>query len=150
MEAGRMQYAGAPLIALADDDDAHAELVCASLGALGYAVLRFGTGDALLEWARTAADVPAAVLLDVEMPGRDGFAVCAELRTVSAFADVPCVFVSSLAQGALEDGMRAAGGSGAMRKDAGLLPRLAAWLLTTIPVPEPAPPSRIAGALAEV
>jgi CheY-like chemotaxis protein len=129
-----MQYAGPPLIALADDDDAHAEVVCAWLGALGYAVLRFPTGDALLDWARAAADVPAAVLLDVEMPGRDGFAVCAALREIAAYDPVPCVFVSSLSVEVLEDGARAAGGSGAMRKDAGLLPRLAGWLMETIPV----------------
>jgi CheY-like chemotaxis protein len=144
-----MQHAGAPLIALADDDDAHAEVVCAWLGALGYAVLRFGTGDALLEWARAAADVPAVVLLDVEMPGRDGFEVCAELRKIAAYAGIPCVLVSAMAEGALDDGTRASGGSGSMRKDAGLLPRLAGWLMETIPVAA-APPSRIPGALLEV
>lgn len=141
-----MQDTGAPLIALADDDEAHAEVVCAWLGALGYTVLPFPTGDALLEWARASADVPAVVLLDVEMPGRDGFEVCAELRTIPAYAGLPCVFVSSLAEGALEDGTRASGGSGAMRKDASLLPRLAGWLMETIPVTAAAPPSRIPAA----
>lgn len=130
-----MLYAGAPLIALADDDDAHAEVVCAWLEALGYDLLRFPTGDALLEWAHGSARVPAAVLLDVEMPGRDGFAVCAELRRMAAYRDVPCVFVSSLPSATLEDGARASGGSGSMRKDAALLARLADWMLRTIPVP---------------
>lgn len=129
-----MQDAGAPLIALADDDDAHAEVVCAWLEALGYRMVRFPTGDALLEWARTSPLVPAAVLLDVEMPGRDGFAVCAELRRVAAYADLPCVFVSSLPAGTLEDGARTAGGTGSMRKDASLLPRLAEWMLEAIPL----------------
>lgn len=132
-----MQYAGAPLIALADDDDAHAEVVCAWLGALGYTVLRFPTGDALLEWAQSSAQVPAAVLLDVEMPGRDGFTVCAELRRLAPYADLPCVLVSSLPAPTLEDGARAAGGSGSMRKDAALLPRLAEWMLEAIPVGAP-------------
>jgi CheY-like chemotaxis protein len=138
-----MQYAGAPLIALADDDEAHAEVVCAWLGALGYEVLPFPTGDALLEWARAGTETPAAVLLDVEMPGRDGFAVCAELRRLPAYAEVPCVFVSSLAAGTLEDGARAAGGTGAMRKDAALLSRLADWLQHAVPVAPPSAPSRI-------
>jgi two-component system sensor histidine kinase ChiS len=133
-----MRYAGTPLIALADDDDAHAEVVCAWLGALGYAVLRFPTGDALLEWAQSSADRPAAVLLDVEMPGRDGFAVCAELRRIADYVDVPCVLVSSLPAPTLENGARAAGGSGSMRKDAALLPRLAEWILDAIPLPRPA------------
>jgi adenylate cyclase len=128
-----MYDAGAPLIALADDDDAHADVVCAWLSALGYTVTRFPTGDALLEWARTVPGPPAAVLLDVEMPGRDGFAVCAELRRLAAFADVPCILVSSIAEGVLADGARAAGGSGSMRKDAALLHRLASWLTENVP-----------------
>ena len=146
-----MQYAGTPLIALADDDEAHAEVVCAWLGALGYSVRPFPTGDALLEWAQGTTVAPAAVLLDVEMPGRDGFEVCAELRRIPAYADVPCVLVSSLAAGVLEDGTRAAGGSGSMRKDASLLPRLAEWLQRAIPVGSTeSPASRIPAAALEV
>lgn len=138
-----MQYAPGPLIALADDDEAHAEIVCAWLGAMGYVVRAFGTGDALLEWARAEGEVPAAVLLDVEMPGRDGFAVCAELRQVAGYADVPCVFVSSLPAATLAHGALAAGGTGSMRKDASLLPRLAGWLQEAVPVAAPASHSRI-------
>jgi two-component system OmpR family response regulator len=145
-----MQYAGSPLIAVADDDEMHAEVVCALLGSLGYAVRCFITGDALLEWARDSAEIPAAVLLDVEMPGRDGFAVCAALRTLAAYADVPCVFVSSLAVDALAEGARAAGGSGSMRKDASLLPRLAAWLQHAIPVTRSESPSRIPASVLDV
>jgi len=126
-------HAGYPLIALADDDDAHAEVVGAWLETLGYTVLRFGTGDALLEWIHAGGQVPAAVLLDVEMPGRDGFTVCAALRGLPAYAGIPCIMVRSLAEGPLADGTRAAGGSGSMRKEAGLLPRLAAWLLENVP-----------------
>jgi CheY-like chemotaxis protein len=142
-----MLYAGAPLIALADDDEAHAEVVCAWLGALGYDVRHFPTGDALLEWAQGEANAPAAVLLDVEMPGRDGFTVCAELRKLAPFAGLPCVLVSSLSAETLEDGARAAGGSGSMRKDASLLPRLAAWLMEAIPVHPPEISSRIPAAV---
>lgn len=138
-----MQDAALPLVAVADDDEMHAEIVCAWLASLGYQVRCFVTGDALLEWAREKGEVPAAVLLDVEMPGRDGFAVCTELRRLAAFADIPCVFVSSLASATLADGMRAAGGSGAMRKDASLLPRLAAWLQHAVPVVRPDTSSRI-------
>ncbi|WP_420126486.1 response regulator [Longimicrobium sp.] len=142
-----MQDAAPPLIAVADDDEMHAEIVCVWLTSLGYQVRCFVTGDALLEWAREEREVPAAVLLDVEMPGSDGFAVCTELRRLAAYADIPCVFVSSLATGTLADGARAAGGSGSMRKDASLLPRLAAWLQHAIPISQPAPSSRIPAAV---
>lgn len=145
-----MQYAGPPLIAVADDDEMHGEVVCALLASLGYAVRCFTTGDALLEWARAAAELPAAVLLDVEMPGRDGFAVCAELRRLAPYAEVPCVFVSSLSADALADGARVSGGTGSMRKDASLLPRLAAWLQHAIPVTPADAPSRIPASALEV
>ncbi|HEX6036961.1 response regulator [Longimicrobium sp.] len=141
-----MQYAGAPLIALADDDDAHADVVCAWLEALGYRMTRFPTGDALLEWAASSPEVPAAVLLDVEMPGRDGFAVCAELRRMAAYAHLPCVLVSSLPAATLEDGARVSGGSGSMRKDASLLPRLAEWVMDAIPLPSSADASALEAA----
>jgi CheY-like chemotaxis protein len=143
-----MQDAGSRLIALADDDEVHAELVCAWLSALGYEMRCFVTGDALLEWARTSAEVPAAVLLDVEMPGRDGFAVCSELRRLAAYAEVPCVFVSSMPAEPLAEGSRIAGGTGSMRKDVSLLPRLAAWLQHTVPIPRPETPSRISSVVA--
>lgn len=129
----------APLIAIADDDEAHAEVVCAWLGALGYEVMRFDTGDALLAWAGESSAVPAAVLLDVEMPGRDGFTVCAELRRLPAYADTPCVLVSGLNEGTLGEGMRAAGATGSMRKDAALLSRLASWLRHAVPLSLPDP-----------
>lgn len=142
-----MQYAGAPLIALADDDEAHAEVVCAWLEVLGYAARHFPTGDALLEWAQGEPQAPAVVLLDVEMPGRDGFAVCAELRKLAPYADIPCVLVSSIAEAPLAEGARAAGGTGSMRKDAALLAKLATWLQETVPLPSPAPSRLPAAAL---
>lgn len=143
-----MQDAGSRLIALADDDEVHAELVCAWLGALGYEMRCFVTGDALLEWARTSKEIPSAVLLDVEMPGRDGFAVCSELRRLAAYAEVPCVFVSSMPAEPLAEGSRTAGGTGSMRKDVSLLPRLAAWLQHAVPVTRPESLSRISSVVA--
>src|SRR5262249_887423 len=51
-------------------------------------------GEAAL--AAVAADPPDLVLLDVLMPGVDGFEVCRRLKSRSATADVPVIFLTSL------------------------------------------------------
>ncbi len=51
-------------------------------------------GEKALEIART--QVPELVLLDAVMPGMDGFAVCAELKTLVETKDIPVIFVTAL------------------------------------------------------
>ena len=69
------------------------------------------------------------MLLDVEMPGSDGFTVCRSLRALPAFAGVRVACVSAIDADALERAARAAGADASLRKDGELLPRLAEWLL---------------------
>lgn len=40
---------------------------------------------------------PDLILLDVDLPGRDGFAVCAELKNDPATMDVPIIFLTAAA-----------------------------------------------------
>jgi CheY-like chemotaxis protein len=110
-------------LAVADDDEIHAELVSTWLEHLGFRVLRFGSGDALLDWA-SAGDAVDAVVLDVDMPGRDGFQSCRELRALPAYSAVPAVFVSS----ASPESGPPDGGVQFIRKDGEMLVRLARWL----------------------
>jgi DNA-binding response OmpR family regulator len=120
-----------PLVAMADDDDMHAEWVEMWLCMHGYEVVRFGTGDALLLWAadttRGRGAPVHAVVLDVEMPGRDGFATRTELRKLERFTGTPILFVSGMSPDLLS--IRASSVSEpAMQKGADLLPRLIEWL----------------------
>jgi CheY-like chemotaxis protein len=119
-----------PLVALADDDEIHAEVVSVWLDHHGFDVVKFGTGDELLAWAQAIADrLPDAVLLDVEMPGLDGFEVHAELRRLPTFTSTPMAFVSGMPPESLQS---RAGANTALNKDEHLLPKLSAWLATTI------------------
>jgi CheY-like chemotaxis protein len=119
-----------PLVALADDDEIHAEVVSVWLAHHGFDVVKFGTGDELLAWAQAIAGrLPDAVLLDVEMPGRDGFEVHAELRRLPSFTATPMAFVSGMPPESLQS---RAGANTALNKDEHLLPKLSAWLATTI------------------
>jgi CheY-like chemotaxis protein len=118
-----------PTLALADDDELHTELVSAWLEHQGYEVLRFGSGDALLDWAAAGPQRVDAFVLDVDMPGRDGVQSCRELRALNEYASVPAVFVSSIAPGSVPGDVSP---SQFIRKDGEMFGRLAAWLSANV------------------
>jgi DNA-binding response OmpR family regulator len=71
-----------PLILLVEDDVRLAGLVRTYLQSNGFGVAVQDRGDRVLEHVRSAT--PDLVVLDLGLPGRDGFAVCKELRTASS------------------------------------------------------------------
>lgn len=81
-----------PDILIVDDDASAIQLVAALLADLGE--VRFATNGAdALRLARERA--PDLVLLDAEMPGMNGFDVCAALKGEPRLRDVAVVFVTS-------------------------------------------------------
>jgi two-component system, sensor histidine kinase and response regulator len=84
----------APLLLVVDDDAVNVELLCDLLEALGYRVLGAHGGEAALQAARERR--PDLVLLDVMMPGMNGYEVCRRLKADPATAAVPVVFVTAL------------------------------------------------------
>jgi DNA-binding response OmpR family regulator len=71
-----------PFILLVEDDLRLAALVRTYLEANGFRVATEHTGDRVLD--RLQRERVDLVLLDLGLPGRDGFAVCKELRAKSA------------------------------------------------------------------
>lgn len=67
----------AKILVIEDEDDI-AELVALHLGDLGYTVDTVGDGDEGLN--RALSDDYALVVLDIMLPGRDGFEVCRRIR----------------------------------------------------------------------
>ncbi|MDE2148062.1 MAG: response regulator transcription factor [Burkholderiales bacterium] len=65
-------------IAIVDDEVEITQLLAGYLGAQGYRVTALHSGAALLRLM--AADPPALVLLDLGLPGEDGFAIARQLR----------------------------------------------------------------------
>ena len=53
-------------------------------------------GDKAIEMAQQHQ--PDLILLDAIMPGKDGYAVCAELRASPQLRDIPIIFVTALSQ----------------------------------------------------
>lgn len=117
-----------PTLALADDDDEHAALVAAWLDCRGYQVERFASGDELLAWAAVNPGGAEVILLDFDMPGRDGLASCFALHALPGFRGTPTAFVTSSGSDSLQLAARAAGASTLIRKDAQMLPNLESWL----------------------
>ena len=83
-----------PLTILAvDDEPLNLRLLEAVLAPRGHTVLRAGSGTACLEaLSRRAVDL---VLLDVVMPGLDGYEVCRRLRAEERTAFLPVVMITA-------------------------------------------------------
>jgi len=81
-----------PIAIIADDEDLGRLLLSESVTESGLTPLAFDNGAAALD-AALANDV-SIVLLDVEMPGMNGFEVCRRLRADPRFATVPIVMVT--------------------------------------------------------
>jgi diguanylate cyclase (GGDEF)-like protein len=81
-----------PIAIIADDEDLGRLLLAETAVASGLTPLSFDNGVQALKEA-LAQDV-AIVLLDVDMPGMDGYAVCRRLRADARFATVPIVMVT--------------------------------------------------------
>jgi len=81
-------------ILVVDDIEANVRLLEAKLAAEYYEVLTAGDGPTAL--ALAAAEQPDIVLLDVMMPGMDGFSVCRRLKDDPATRHIPVVLVTAL------------------------------------------------------
>lgn len=66
-----------------------------------YAIVAATSGEKALELARRLPH-PDLILLDIRMPGMDGYSVLAELKIDPATADIPVIFVTALADAADE------------------------------------------------
>jgi DNA-binding response OmpR family regulator len=91
------------LVLLVDDERAIRTICRVNLEADGFAVLEAKDGAEALEEIRR--EHPSLVLLDVMMPGIDGWNVAEQLEADDETRDIPIVFVS--ARAAREDRLRA-------------------------------------------
>jgi putative two-component system response regulator len=75
-----------------DDDPGALSALADALGTLGFDVVQAADGAAALELAHSRQ--PDVVLLDVQMPGMDGFEVCRQLKRDPDLLLVPVVFLT--------------------------------------------------------
>ncbi len=81
-------------ILIVDDDPANYKTLEGLLRSPNYRILQAASGPAALE--KAAAERPDVILLDIMMPGMDGFEVCRRLRADTLLAEVPIIMVTAL------------------------------------------------------
>ena len=82
-----------PTILVVDDQEPNVQLVCGFLLDEGYEVVPASSGPQALE--RIASQLPDLILMDVLMPGMDGFALCERVRLIPECAAIPVIFLSA-------------------------------------------------------
>lgn len=91
--AGKSVHAMAKSILIVDDEQDILDLLTFNLRKEGYDTLAAADGDSALELARSAG--PDLIILDVMLPGKDGWEVLRELRRDPGTRQIPVVFLTA-------------------------------------------------------
>jgi two-component system sensor histidine kinase/response regulator len=83
-----------PSVLIVDDSQANLAHLARILDAQGLEPRRFTRGRPAL--ASAQVDPPDVILLDIEMPEMDGFAVCESLKANERLSKIPVIFISGL------------------------------------------------------
>ncbi|MDJ1183495.1 response regulator [Roseofilum casamattae] len=81
-------------ILVVDDTPANLEVVMEVLSSAGYMVSAVTSGDRALKQLQT--NLPALILLDIQMPGIDGFETCQQIKANLETAEIPIIFLTAL------------------------------------------------------
>jgi len=133
-----MTFHSAALILVAEDDPDIALLVGLQLKRAGYAVAVVETGSAAFDRALELR--PSAIVLDLALPGEDGFAVLDRLQSDPRTRGTPVILLSATVQESkISDGL-ARGATAYVKKPFGAEDLLAAVTAALSP-PAPAGPA---------
>jgi DNA-binding response OmpR family regulator/HPt (histidine-containing phosphotransfer) domain-containing protein len=80
-------------ILVVEDDREQRRIAASGLRAAGYSVVTAESGTEAVEAAR--AERPDLILLDVDLPGLDGMAVCRQIKLDRTLASVPVIFCTA-------------------------------------------------------
>ena len=103
-----------PLILCIDDDRFLLTLCADVLNLHGFRTVIAPDGPLGIETAKTVR--PAVILLDLVMPGMDGFEVCRRLRAIPDLRDTPVILFTSRQELAVDAAAREAGATVTLRK----------------------------------
>ncbi len=91
-----MQATTPHTILVVDDNEVSLRLLTAILHGAGYTVITGSNSEEALEQINTQS--PDIILLDVMMPGMNGFSLCRKLKQDKQTSDIPLIFLTSLSQ----------------------------------------------------
>ena len=83
-------------ILIVDDTPNNLQLLFSYLETAGFKVLLAEDGETAIQIART--QLPDLILLDVLMPGIDGFATCSRLKSQPSTKEIPIIFLTALSE----------------------------------------------------
>jgi two-component system, cell cycle response regulator DivK len=106
-------------ILIADDKATSRELLRTVLERQGYAVMEAADGEEALQ--KAMAEPPDLILLDLQMPRRNGYEVLDELRKDPRHAEVPIIAITASAMQGDREKALAAGFTGYMAKPVALV-----------------------------
>lgn len=101
-------------ILLVEDNDQNSYLVTFLMQSRGWEVIRAADGEAGLALAATCD--PVLILLDIQLPGMDGYAVARALRNDPRLDPIPVVAVTSYAMAGDRERCLTAGCDGYIEK----------------------------------
>ena len=84
------------VVLVADDEPSTVALLARHLRARGYTVLEASDGDQA--WELAHEHLPHLVILDVMMPGKNGWEVAKELRAADEFSNVGIVMLTAIGE----------------------------------------------------
>jgi DNA-binding response OmpR family regulator len=82
-----------PVIFVVEDEEDIARLISHNLQAAGFEVQSFVSGASVLTEA--VREMPALFLLDVMLPGTDGFELCRHIRQTPVLSTTPIIFLTA-------------------------------------------------------
>jgi two-component system cell cycle response regulator DivK len=103
-----------PKILVIEDNEQNLYLVSFLLQSYGYEVVQARDGRTGIELANQVK--PVLILLDIQLPVMDGYAVAQELKSNPGLAEVPIVAVTSYAMAGDREKVLAAGCTGYIEK----------------------------------
>jgi two-component system, sensor histidine kinase and response regulator len=80
-------------ILVVDDQPANIQVIGSMLGSLGHEIVP--ASDGVIALKRIAMRVPDLILLDLLMPGMDGFEVCRRIKANPDWQEIPIIFLSA-------------------------------------------------------
>jgi len=80
-------------ILIVDDIPENLNLLCQTLESKDYEIIAAPSGEIALQIAAQAQ--PDLILLDIMMPGMDGFETCRRLKTDERLSDIPVIFITA-------------------------------------------------------
>lgn len=83
-------------IMVVDDSYAELQLIESYLKTAQHTVVSFSNADGLED--KVVSEKPDLIVLDVVMPGRNGFQACRDLKADARFKDIPIVLCTSKGQ----------------------------------------------------